>query len=465
MNIAYILFFMNMFSGMGYSILSPLFPSLGVKNGLTETLIGWVISIFAFASTSITPFTPLLCKRFTRIKLLYFATFCEGTCTITYGILSYIHSFYGLLFCMFLIRILHGCCNGIIGTLVYSLTQALAKPSEVTVALGNLEIGWCLGISTGPIFASIFYKIGGYPLPFLVLGSFLYTSLLLATLVAKEKTESEEEIEGDPPFLKFLTYGEIIVVLGALVSGMISESFFYPCLTLHLEHHFGLSVSISSLFFIIIAISYMIVLRFLEHSTQRFGLYATSYFGLLMASIGVLMIFPYPPIPKRIFFVVMGFILIGGGGAPIFIPGLVALTKNIKKIEPNIDELMANDISSAINNLTFAIGDFCGPIIGGFLSTHFGFKNCCLFVSLIILCYSIFFLIYFKKHIYSDIKRMGMSELVDDTEVKSDEKELINHPGLYKGDNVNNNIENEEKNEELKKLDGTEYLKFDDDKK
>ena len=122
---------------------------------------------------------------------------------------------------------------------------------------------------------------------------------------------------------------------------------------------------------------------------------------------------------------------------------------------------MANDISSSIYNLTFDIGDFCGPIIGGFLSTHFGFKNCCLFVSLIILFYSIFFLIYFKKDIYSDIKRMGISELVDDSDVKSDEKELINHPGLYKGDHVNNNIENEE----LKNLDGIEYLKFDDDKK
>ncbi len=461
MNISNILFLMNMFSGMGYSILSPLFPSLGTRKGLSEALIGWVISLFAFASTSITPFTPLLCRKFTRIKLLYFSTFFEATCTIIYGILSYINSFYALLISMFIIRTLHGCCSGIIGTLVYSLTQALAKPSEVTIALGNLEIGWCIGITSGPIFASIFYNLGGYPLPFLVLGVLLYTSILLAKIVANEKTESEGQVKSDPPFLKFLTYGEIIVVLGALVSGMISESFFYPCLTLHLEHHFGLSVSISSLFFIIIAISYMIVLRFLEHSTQRFGLYATSYFGLLMASIGVLMIFPYPPIPKRIFFVIMGFILIGGGGAPIFIPGLVALTKNIKKIEPNIDELMANDISSAINNLTFAIGDFCGPIIGGFLSTHFGFKNCCLFVSLIILFYSIFFLIYFKKDIYSDIKRMGMSELVDDNDVKSDEKELINHPGLYKGDHVNNNIENEE----LKNLDGIEYLKFDDDKK
>ena len=122
---------------------------------------------------------------------------------------------------------------------------------------------------------------------------------------------------------------------------------------------------------------------------------------------------------------------------------------------------MANDISSSIYNLTFDIGDFCGPIIGGFLSTHFGFKHCCLFVSLIILSYSILFFSYFRKYIFSDIKKMGMNELVDDINNKTDEKELINHPGLYKGDHVNNNIENEE----LKNLDGIEYLKFDDDKK
>ena len=87
--------------------------------------------------------------------------------------------------------------------------------------------------------------------------------ILLAKIVANEKTESEGQVESNPPFLNFLTYGEIIVVVGALVFGMISESFFYPCLTNHLEKYFGLSVSVSSLFFIIIAISYMIVLRFI----------------------------------------------------------------------------------------------------------------------------------------------------------------------------------------------------------
>ena len=46
MKITTILFFMNVFSGMGYSILSPLFPSLGTKEGLTEALIGCIITVF-----------------------------------------------------------------------------------------------------------------------------------------------------------------------------------------------------------------------------------------------------------------------------------------------------------------------------------------------------------------------------------------------------------------------------------
>ena len=427
-----ILFFMNMFSGMGFSILSPLFPSMGLKNGFSESLIGWIIGIFALSSTCISPFTPLLIKKFTRIKLLYFATFCEATSTLLYGIISFINSFYGILIFMFIIRIIHGCCCGIIGTLVFSLTISLSNVSEVQKSLGNLEIAWCIGITTGPIFASIFYKIGGYYLPFLILGSFLYTSVFLSTKIAKEKTESDEEFKDNPPFLKYMAYGEIIFVLGLFLSGYISQSFFYPCLTKHLKTNFGLSVSISSLFFIIIAISNAITLQFLDSVTKKFGSYGTSCIGLLIISLGVLMIYPYPPIPKNIFFVIIGFLLIGGGGVPVFIPGLVALNKNIKKIDRNIHDLTVNDITSAINFLTVNIGDFCGPIVGGFISTHFGFKKCCLIISCIIVLYFIFYFFYFHKSIINAINNKG---ILDD-QIKTDENELINHPGIYKNSNI-----------------------------
>ena len=427
-----ILFFMNIFSGMGFSILSPLFPLMGLKNGFSESLIGWVIGIFALSSTSISPFTPLLIKKFTRIKLLYYATFCEATSTLLYGIISFINSFYGILIFMFIIRIIHGCCCGIVGTLVFSLTISLSEPSKVQKSLGNLEIGWCIGITAGPLFASIFYKIGGYYLPFIILGSFLYTSVFLSTRIAKEKTESDEEIKDNPPFLKYMGYGEIIFVLGLFLAGYISQSFYYPCLTNHLKTNFGLSVSASSLFFIIIAISNAITLQFLDTLTEKIGSYGTSCIGLLIIAFGVLMIYPYPPIPKNIIFVIIGFILIGVGGVPVFIPGLVALKENIKKIDPKIHDLTVNDITSAINFLTVNIGDFCGPIVGGFFTTHFGFKRCCLIVSCIIVFYFIFYFFYFHKSIINAIKK---KEILD-TQIKTDENELINHPGIYKNNNI-----------------------------
>ena len=182
-----------MFSGMGFSILSPLFPSLGIKNGLTENSIGLIIGIFALSSTCIAPFVPSLIKKFTRINLLYISTFFGATTILLYSTVYFINSFYGILIIMLIIRIIHGCCSGIIGTLIYSLTISLSKSSEVKKELGYLEIGWYIGIIVGPLFASVFYKLGGYPLPFLVLGIILYISVFLTSKESDFKKENEPQ--------------------------------------------------------------------------------------------------------------------------------------------------------------------------------------------------------------------------------------------------------------------------------
>jgi predicted MFS family arabinose efflux permease len=431
MKITFILFIMNFISGMGYSIISPLFPPLAIKIGLTETIIGIIIGIFDIANTILTTLTPKLCQKFTRIKLLYFSTFGEATCTIIYGIIGhYIKSYKLLIISMLIVRIIHGCCGAIIATLVYSLAISLSDKSETKQAIGYLEVAWCFGISFGPILASVFYQYGGYPLPFIAIGFILYTSVYLSSIVANEKTDSNDEIQEDPPFIKFLLYKEIIVILGAFIFGMVSESFFYPSLTNHLTKHFGLTVKVSSLFFAILAIAYIITLQFLDKTTEKFGLYGACFFGLDMAALGVLMVYPYHPFPQKIFLVAIGLALIGGGGAPIFVPGLVSLTKSIKEITPDLDELSANDVASAIYNLTVAIGNFIGPIIGGYLSTRFGFKQSCLFISTFIFFYSIIYLMYFRDKIC----RKKNSIITDS---KSEEVELMNHPGFFKDKNLN----------------------------
>ena len=141
---------MNMFSAMGYSIVAPLFPVLGKDFSISEALLGWIISTYAITNCITTPFIPKLCKRFSRIKLLYFATFFEATCTLSYSFLEKIPSLSLFLIIVFTLRIIHGIFASFIITLVYSLTCSLSDEEEVKSNLGYIEVGMSLGSSAGP---------------------------------------------------------------------------------------------------------------------------------------------------------------------------------------------------------------------------------------------------------------------------------------------------------------------------
>lgn len=396
----------NTLSGMGYSLAAPLFPSLGNSEILTEEILGWIISTYSLAGTLLTPFVPFLTKKYNRITLLIISTFLEATCTLLYGFLNYINNFYALIIIIFVLRTIHGVCSAIIGVLVYSLTISLADENELELALGNLEIGWSIGTSSGPLFAGFFYGFGGYSLPFILLGLILYISVYLAKNIHSDKLleQDDDDDEQNPSFIRFLGYPKIFLLLIGFIVVMILASFYFPCLVNHLKENYSLSTSVSSLFFVIPISSYVFILQFLDYLTSKFGLYSIYSFGLIVSTLSPLLLYPCPPFSKRIIFVISGFLLNGIGQAPVFIPGLVALSKNIRSIDENIDEFIANDISSAINTLTIYIGEFVGPIIGGFLTSRYDFKYCCYFMFLIGAVFSMIFIGSFLMNIKSEVE-------------------------------------------------------------
>ena len=191
---------MNMLSGMGYSLVAPLFPSLSKDFSLGESLMGCIISIYAIANTLITPLIPSLCKYFSRIKLLYLATFFEASCTFLYAFLELIPSKILFLLIVFFLRIIHGIGSAFVGTLIYSVACSSANEDELKSSLGYIELGLSLGTSSGPLFASLFYNLGGYKLPFIALGLFLYISVYLTKILEKENIDKSDEIKENPSF-------------------------------------------------------------------------------------------------------------------------------------------------------------------------------------------------------------------------------------------------------------------------
>ena len=410
----YVLFFMNMFTGMAYSIIAPLFPGIATKHNVNEDILGLLISIGALASFCAAPFVPKLISKFGRIDLLYFSTFGEATCVILYGFFNFIPSYYSFIIIGFSVRIIHGIFTGIVGILIYSLVSCISSEDEIQMALGNMEVAWCLGLSAGPLFASVFYKLGGYILPFIALGGSLYISVYLTKIISEEKINTEDEgekNENEPSIFKSIFHISIILNLFSVTIGIIVTTFYFPCLTNHLTQNYNLSISISSLFFVVGMIFYMFILQFLTKITKLLGMHGTSAFGILMTSLGCLFIYPVPPIPQNILSILLGLCLTGGAGAPINVPALINLSKDLKKYDPDLDEFVASDMASTLYTIVNDLGDFIGPVLGGFLSSNYGFKNCCLILSIFIIIFLVIFILFFFKEIRDEMKRPALKDI------------------------------------------------------
>jgi len=434
MRIATNFFFINLFCGMSYSVFPPLFPTLDSKSEISQIVIGMIIGIFALSYTIIITFIPYLYKKFTPKILFNFSIISEAICTLTYGFLGSLNLISIIL--IIILRIVHGCCCGIKRSLASSLTISISKKENSEISLEFLEVGWYLGTLLGPMVASIFYKLGGYSLPFIVLGLLIYASKCLTFQLEQEGIEIEGDIENNPPNLKCLLYSESKMILGSLVLGVIAQTFYYPSLTIHLKRIFNLPVMNTCLFFMISSTTYLMSNQFINMTNKQIGTYSISFLGLSLIVLGLVMINPFPPIPPSISFVIMGLALIGIGNAFIFMPGLILLKHNIKRIYSNIDIFTLNENISSIINLTFGIGSFLGPLIGGLLTTYFRFKYCCLILSIIICIYCILFFTNFVKFILNQEN----NNLEEKNSIFIEEEKEINHSNIYTNKDINSSL-------------------------
>ena len=402
-----LLFCINLFSAMGYSLIAPLYPTLGEERHINEEVLGWIISVYALFNFLVTPFTPYLSNKFGRKNIFYFATISEASCTLFYGILHLVPNYYLLIILSFIARVIHGTGSGITATLVYSLTSSVSEPENIKVSLGYMEVAWSLGVACGPLLGSFFYHLGGYSLPFYALGLSLFISVFLIHYLDLPMSNEEEET---PNFIKLLNNFYIMINLFTVVVYLFANTYYFPSLTNHLTHTWGLSVEVSSIFFIINMLTYFITLQFLDAVTNRLGFILTIWVGIILIMVGALFVYPIDFLPQFLICIILGLAMIGASGAAINVPCLMEMGRILKKDDPSIDEFLANDISSAMYNFGVNIGDFSGPIFGGFISERYGFKYSCIAMSLIALVFGLFYMMVYGKTMVNDFMSGGQKQ-------------------------------------------------------
>ncbi|EGR31448.1 major facilitator superfamily protein, putative [Ichthyophthirius multifiliis] len=73
--------------------------------------------------------------------------------------------------------------------------------------------------------------------------------------------------------------------------------------------------------------------------------------------------------------VIIANIFVGIAYILIYIPAIPQLYRILKCIYPEENDNMIGDISSALYNTSYALGEFIGPLVGGFFSEFFSFSR------------------------------------------------------------------------------------------
>ncbi len=184
-------------------------------------------------------------------------------------------------------RFLQGIGSAVSFTLVYSHAASLCDESNLKATMGYMELAYSIGVTVGPIFGSFLYYINGYSFPFYISGF-----LSLITIIFIRYLSIDEEEHKHPEFLKILTDRDISLTFLAIIIDLIVCSYFYPMLSHHLITQFGLSMEVTSFFFVIPLFTYFLSLKFLNHFTNKINPKIIIAGGLLINFFGVIMLPP-----------------------------------------------------------------------------------------------------------------------------------------------------------------------------
>ena len=165
-----IVFFFNIIGAMGFSLIAPLFPPLCKLKGISNEICSYIISSICISQIFGSIYSPIFIEK-VGIKQLYLISLIgQSICTFCYSFIVYIDNNFIFIITGFIIRLLHGIFSIFVSVISFSITSLINEGKELERAMGYMELSWGIGLALGPVIISIFFGIGGYSLPFIIIG-------------------------------------------------------------------------------------------------------------------------------------------------------------------------------------------------------------------------------------------------------------------------------------------------------
>ncbi|KAI6244213.1 MFS-type transporter SLC18B1 [Aphelenchoides fujianensis] len=221
----------NLCSTIAFSCLAPFYPSEAAIKGMNTFQTGIVFGVFELVILCTAPFLGKYMAVIGSKRMFTVGLLVTGITAILFGFLN-------------LLPLLGDAC------FVTSSFAISAKcfPGRIATIVGIMETFAGLGYTAGPVIGAVLYDLGGFMLPFIVLGTLLILATILSIfIVDTTEDETSEETEGMIGMLKMPL---IWLMIFAVVICAVSLSFFDPTLADHLRS-FNLSTTLVGFMFLL----------------------------------------------------------------------------------------------------------------------------------------------------------------------------------------------------------------------
>jgi len=372
----------NFCNAMCVSMQAPFYPREAVSKGLEVWHFGLVFGAFEITVFFVSPIIGANLNRMGVKRTLNVGIGAVGIILIFYGCLGLLKNGKVFLGLSFVLRMFEACGNSAFLTGSFS---AIARefPDKVASMFAMIELFFGIGEIVGPFIGGALYEVGGFTLPFAVMGSTLFFSSIFIYFVLPDIANPSTGVSSDaekPSMLNALSKPAILIALFKVGSAAASLGFLQTTLEPHLH---DLKPPLSSFqvgaLFMVMGGTYGISLPFwgflcdstLTRNSPKF----VEIIGATLITIGFLVLgpFKYLPFSKTLVTIIIGMTIHGFGLGASVVGGFSDAHKSaIKAGFP--DTIDTYGLVSGLWTSVFAFGAFVGPTFGGILYDAITFR-------------------------------------------------------------------------------------------
>ncbi|MDD3302938.1 MAG: MFS transporter [Candidatus Gracilibacteria bacterium] len=369
---------------LGISMILPTLPDLAKYYGVTEHVISYGITAYAFFAFLATPFLGQLSDIFGRKKVLLLCVI--GT------FLSSLTIVFSETYLFFIIgRIINGITGGNISILQAIINDISKNKIEKMANMGVLGSIFGTAFIFGPLVGAILLHINVMaPYTFMAFFAFLESIVLIFLFKETNKFKVKKKVSFNPfkLILKYFGKKKLRLYLSSFFTMFLAFSIYQAILSLYLSKEYGVSGSFSgyvyATFGLIVVINQVFFLRrfWLKYFSLNTLLYIINF-----GAFGVYLLLTFLSFGHYLFVFLGVFLLL--------VP-FQSLLNPVYQIEimEHASETEKGEISGVVASI-HSISMFIGPLIGGFLLE----KNINVFIASALLIFiSIIFVFKINKY-------------------------------------------------------------------